>query len=404
MRAGRRSASFLGLGVLLGALSACGQADFSEEERRLIASLSLSALGELPPDPSNRFSDDPQAAALGEALFFDTGMSANGEVSCGTCHLPERQFQDDLALAQGIGVTNRRTMPLANVAYSSWQFWDGRKDSLWSQALDPIEDPAEHGFDRVAVAHHVASVHKEGYEALFGPLPALDEFPPHASPRGDVTARTAWDSLSEDDRQEVDGFYANVGKALDAFQRTIRHQPTRFDRFADQIAAGERPQGDAAFDSLEIEGLRLFIGKANCIDCHNGPRLTDDHFHNTAVPPVPGLPEDRGRAGAIQELLDDPFNCLGEYSDAGEGDCGELRFMVTESEELERAFKTPSLRGAASRPPYMHAGQIATLEDVLDHYSEAPEPVAGISQISPVIFTDRGRQALIAFLKTLDDE
>lgn len=404
MRVGRRSASFLGLGVLLGALSACGQADFSDEERRLIASLSLSALGELPPDPSNRFSDDPQAAALGEALFFDTGMSANGEVSCGTCHLPERQFQDDLALAQGIGVTNRRTMPLANVAYSSWQFWDGRKDSLWSQALDPIEDPAEHGFDRVAVAHHVASVHKEGYEALFGPLPALDEFPPHAGPRGDETARTAWDSLSEDDRQEVDGFYANVGKALDAFQRTIRHQPTRFDRFADRIAAGERPQGDAAFDSLEIEGLRLFIGKANCIDCHNGPRLTDDHFHNTAVPPVPGLPEDRGRAGAIQELLDDPFNCLGEYSDAGEGDCGELRFMVTESEELERAFKTPSLRGAASRPPYMHAGQIATLEDVLDHYSEAPEPVSGISQISPVIFTDRGRQALIAFLKTLDDE
>jgi len=404
MRAGGRLAFLLGLGALLGALSACGQAEFSDEEKRLIASLSLSALGALPPDPSNRFSDDPQAAALGEALFFDTGMSANGEVACGTCHLPERQFQDDLALAQGIGTTHRRTMPLANVAYSPWQFWDGRKDSLWSQALDPIEDAAEHGFDRVAVAHHVASVYKEGYEALFGPLPALDEFPPHASPRGDEAARSAWEGLAGEERHAVDGFYANIGKALDAFQRTIGHQPTRFDRFAERIAAGERPDGDAAFDSLEIEGLRLFIGKANCIDCHNGPRFTDDHFHNTGVPPVPGLPDDRGRAGIIQKLLDDPFNCLGEFSDAGEGDCGELRFMVTESEELERAFKTPSLRGAASRPPYMHSGQIATLEEVIDHYSEAPEPVSGISQISPVIFTDRGRQALIAFLKTLDEQ
>lgn len=404
MRAGRRLASLLGLGALLGALSACGQADFSDEEKRVIASLSLSALGELSPDPSNRFSDDPQAAAFGEVLFFDTGMSANGEVACGTCHLPERQFQDDLALAQGIGTTNRRTMPLANVAYSPWQFWDGRKDSLWSQALDPIEDPAEHGFDRVAVAHQIAAVHKAGYEALFGPMPALDKLPRNAGPRGDAAARSAWEALSDEERRSVDALYANIGKSLDAFQRTIRHQPTRFDRFADQVAAGERPGGDVALTPLEIEGLRLFIGKANCIDCHNGPRFTDDHFHNTGVPPVPGLPDDRGRAGIIQKLLDDPFNCLGAYSDAGEGDCGELRFMVTESEELERAFKTPSLRGAASRPPYMHSGQIATLEEVIDHYSAAPEPVSGIGQITPVIFTDRGRRALIAFLEALDEE
>ncbi len=392
------------LGSALLALSACGQADFSEEERRLIASLSLSALGELPPDPSNRFSEDPRAAAFGEALFFDTGMSANGEVSCGTCHLPERQFQDDLALAQGIGTTHRRTMPLANVAYSPWQFWDGRKDSLWSQALDPIEDAAEHGFDRVAVAHRIASAHGQDYESLFGPLPALDDLPPHAGPRGDAAARSAWEALSDEERRSVDALYAIIGKALDAFQRTIRHQPTRFDRFTDQVAAGEGPGGDVALTPLEIEGLRLFIGKANCVDCHNGPRFSDDHFHNTGVPPVPGLPEDRGRAGIIQRLLDDPFNCLGEYSDAGEGDCGELRFMVTESEELERAFKTPSLRGAASRPPYMHSGQIATLEEVIDHYSTAPETVSGISQITPVIFTDRGRRALIAFLEALVEE
>lgn len=404
MRIGRRLAALLCLGSALLALLACGEAAFSDEERRVIASLSLSALGELPPDPSNRFSDDPKAAAFGEALFFDTGLSASGEVACATCHLPERQFQDDLALSQGIGTTNRRSMPLANVAYSPWQFWDGRKDSLWSQALDPIEDAAEHGFDRLAVAQRIASVNRESYEALFGPLPALDELPGRAGPRGDAAARSAWDALVDEERRSVDGLYVNIGKAIDAFLRTIRHQPTRFDRFADQLAAGQSPSGDATLTPLEIEGLRLFIGKANCIDCHNGPRFTDDHFHNTGGPPVPGLPEDRGRAAVIQLLLDDPFNCLGEFSDAGEGDCAELRFMVTDSPELERAFKTPSLRGAASRPPYMHSGQLATLEEVIDHYSAAPEPVSGIGQISPVIFTDRGRRALIAFLRTLDEE
>lgn len=394
----------VGLGAALAVLSACGQADFSEQEKRAIASLSLSALGELPHDPSNRFADNPHAAAFGETLFFDTGMSANGAVACATCHLPERQFQDDLALAEGIGTTHRRTMPLANAAYSPWQFWDGRKDSLWSQALDPIEDAAEHGFDRAAVAHRVVAHHREAYEAIFGPLPDLSTVPAHGSPRGNPGAQDAWRRLQEDERYAVDRLYANVGKALDAFQRTIRHRPTRLDRFADAVSAGQEPAGEAALTALEIEGLRLFIGKANCIDCHNGPRFTDDHFHNTGVPPVPGLPEDRGRAGIIEKLLADPFNCLGAFSDADEAECGELRFMVTASPELERAFKTPSLRGAASRPPYMHSGQIATLEAVIDHYSEAPKPVSGISQISPVIFTDRGRLALIAFLKTLDNE
>lgn len=400
----RRSAALALLGAAIALVAGCGQQDFSEQEKRVIASLSLSALPDLPPDPSNRVADSEVAAALGARLFFDTAMSANGEVACATCHLPERQFQDDLALAKGIGTTNRRTMPLANVAYSPWQFWDGRKDSLWSQALGPLEDANEHGSDRTALARYVAETYGARYESAFGPLPEMKGWPESAGPEGGEAIRAAWEAMTAEDRFAVDTVFANIGKALDAFQRTIRHEPTRFDRFADAVVAGERPEGDAALTPLEIEGLRLFIGKANCIDCHNGPRFTDDHFHNTGVPPVPGLPDDRGRAGIIQKILDDPFNCLGEFSDAGADDCGELRFMVTDSPELERAFKTPSLRGAASRPPYMHSGQIATLEDVIDHYSEAPEPVSGIGQISPVVFTDRGRQALIAFLKTLDED
>lgn len=390
--------------ILAGAatLQACAPADLSEEEKRVIGQLQLSQLGPPPPDPGNAVADDPRAAALGEALFFDARLSGDGTVSCATCHLPDRQFQDDIPLARGVGVTDRRTMPLAGVAHSPWQFWDGRKDSLWSQALAPLEDAREHGGDRAAYARLIAQAYASEYQAVFGPLPDLEGVPHNASPLGSAEARRAWDAMGESERVAVDTVFANIGKAIAAFERTIAHEETRFDRFAEAVSNGKRPEGDAAFDSLELEGLKLFIGKANCIDCHNGPRFTDSFFHNTGVPPVPGLPDDRGRAQAVQQVLADPFNCLGPSSDAEADACGELRFMVRDSPEFERAFKTPSLRGAASRPPYMHSGQIATLEAVIDHYSRAPAAPSGHSELRGVIFTDRGRAALIAFLKTLD--
>ena len=84
----------------------------------------------------------PAAAALGATLFFDQRLSRNGKVACATCHKIDRQFQDDLPHAAGLGTTNRRTMPLAGVAWSPWFFWDGRRDSLWSQALTPLENPS----------------------------------------------------------------------------------------------------------------------------------------------------------------------------------------------------------------------------------------------------------------------
>jgi cytochrome c peroxidase len=151
----------------------------------------------------------------------------------------------------------------------------------------------------------------------------------------------------------------------------------------------------------EIAGLRLFIGEGQCINCHNGPLLTDNHFHNTGVPAVPDLPEDSGRADGARLVLEDEFNCLGPYSDAEPEDCDELRFMSAEGHELLRAFKTPSLRGAATRPPYMHAGQIETLEEVLDHYASAPEAPAGHSELRPLELTEEERAQLVAFLATI---
>ncbi len=98
-------------------LAACSGESFTDAEKATIASMSLASLPPLPADPTNKYADDPAAAALGATLFFDQRMSSDGVVSCGTCHLIDRQFQDDLPRGKGIGTTDRRTMPLAGVAW-----------------------------------------------------------------------------------------------------------------------------------------------------------------------------------------------------------------------------------------------------------------------------------------------
>lgn len=375
-----------------------GRSPWTEEELALVRSLSLQALPPLPRDPSNRVADDPRAVELGRAFFFDTRFSSNGKVACATCHRPDRQFQDDLPLARGVGQTARRTMPLAGMAYSPFLFWDGRKDSLWAQALGPLESAVEHGGTRTQYAHVIAENYAKDYEAIFGPLPNLKRLPPQAGPVPDPKAAAAWNGMSEAEREAVTRVFANMGKAIAAFERTVTPPETRFDRW---VASDEFPR-EGILSSDEIAGLKLFIGEARCVTCHNGPLLTDNHFHNTGVPAAPDLPEDTGRAAGARLVREDPFNCLGPFSDANEEDCDELRFMTTEGEELLRAFKAPSLRGAASRPPYMHAGQIASLEEVIAHYAAAPQAPRGHSELKPIEMSQETREQLAAFLATLD--
>jgi cytochrome c peroxidase len=116
--------------------------------------------------------------------------------------------------------------------------------------------------------------------------------------------------------------------------------------------------------------------------------LTDNHFHNTGVPTAAGLPEDTGRALGAPQVKADEFNCLSQYSDAKPADCAELRYMITEGQELVRQFRPPSLRNVAERPPSMHAGQFATLEEVLHHYNNAPEAPVGHSELELLSWTN----------------
>lgn len=341
-----------------------------------LRSLWIGSLRELPPDPTNAVADDSRAAKLGQALFFSTSLSPSNAIACATCHRPELRFTDGMQKGRGVGQSKRNTRSIVGVAYSPWQYWDGRRDSQWAQALSPVEDPAEHGGSRQHTVHAVASDERfrKQYEDLFGFLPDLD------------------------DPRNVDRVFSNIGKAIAAYERLIMPGPSRFDRYVAAVLSGDEKK--TLYSADEIAGLRLFIGKAACTQCHNGPLLTNHEFHNTGVLSFPGEVPDKGRAAGVRQVLADPFNCRGEFSDASEQACAELEFARSGYEVLG-AFRTPSLRNLQHTQPYMHKGQMFTLAEVLVHYNEAPLSMIGHNESKPLGLSALELMQLEAFLMTL---
>lgn len=396
--------------LVLSACSTSSGSDWTAEERSVIASLSLANLPPLPESPSNVYADDKNAANLGHALFFEPKLSSNGLVSCATCHDPEKDFTDGLALARGVGVMNRKAMSPVGTAYNAWFFWDGRKDSLWSQALGPLERAVEHDFTRGEVAQVIAQDYAASYQEVFGALPPLadpERFPARAGPLGDPAAQAAWAEMTPADREAVTRVFVNAGKALEAYERELKPQAGRFDTYAEAVARGDA-SGAEVLSTTELAGLKLFIGEAGCVGCHKGPRFTDDDFHNTGVPIVPGLPEDLGRETGLEEVKSDEFNCLSRYSDAAPSDCRALAGPELDADpvgtSLERAYKVPSLRNVVAHKPYMHAGQFPSLAEVLGHYNQAPAAPSGTSELQPLGLSKVQLAQLEAFLGTLSSE
>src|SRR5262245_4189870 len=243
-----------------GLIARASPPDFSDAEKATIASLSLSRLPPLPPDPTNRVADVPAAQALGATLFFDHRLSRDGKVACVTCHKIDSQFQDDLPRAVATGVNNRRTMPLAGVAWSPWFFWDGRRDSLWAQAIAPLEDAVEHAGNRTAYALFMYRNFHDRYERILGPFPDLEDLPENAGPLGSQAEKAAWAAMTEEQRQAVNEVFANIGKLIGSFERSLTFPQTRFDRFAKALAAGTKPAPADDFTAEEKAGLKLFIG------------------------------------------------------------------------------------------------------------------------------------------------
>ncbi|MES2631599.1 MAG: cytochrome c peroxidase [Pseudomonadota bacterium] len=355
--------------------------NWTAHEVATIASMRLREAGPRPTDPSNSYEQRTDAAALGRALFNDTRLSSNGKVSCASCHSADKQFQDGKQFGQGVGTGKRRTMPVMGAAHAPFLFWDGRKDSAWSQALGPLEDAAEHGANRVRLVKLVQTHYKGEYQGVFGPMPDLGKLPDDASPNGSAPERAAWAAMPQSSREAVNRVFANMGKSIAAFERNVSYGESRFDRYAQATVSGDR-RGQEVLNAQEVRGLRIFLNQGQCVTCHNGPLLTDHAFHNTGVPPIDPAKPDRGRADGLRKLLQDEFNCLGRYSDARPEQCGELQFLSAGDASQLAAFRTPSLRNVSERAPYMHAGQFGTLEQVVQHYAKSPKAALGHSELA----------------------
>lgn len=351
---------------------------WSETDLAILQSLSIASLEPLTADPTNAVADDLRAAEFGHALFFDPRLSVNGGISCATCHQPQRNFTDGLPKGQAVGTSKRNTPSIVGTAYSPWLYWDGRRDSQWSQALSPLEDENEHATNRQQILEVVSDdpVYAETYQQLFGELP-------------DMTNVSA-----------VNIAFANIGKVFAAYERLLQPAAAPFDEYIAALTAEDVDRQAELFSDDEVVGLQLFIGAANCTQCHNGPMLTNNEFHNTGVISFPGELPDKGRVVGVREVLANDFNCVGSYSDDASRSCAELEYTRT-GPELIAAFRTPSLRNLDVTAPYMHKGQLPTLLAVLEHYNEAPLAMIGHNEAKPLKLRNSDLRQLEAFLLTL---
>jgi len=408
------------------ALPACtDETSFTAEEREVLDTFKLDVRP--PPDPSNRVADKREAAVLGKKFYFDTRFSGTlgpandgvtngslgpsgsaGRVACYSCHQIDKGGADyrsrPSATSLGAGYTGRNAPTVINAAYSDvskggWQFWDGRKDSLWSHALGPPESGAEHNGTRLQYAHVIYDHYRADYEVVFGALPDLSDtvrFPSEGKP-GDP----AFDAMSDADKQEINRVYSNFGKAIAAYERRIispAFQPSAFDR----VLAGD----DSAMSPSAIRGAKLFIGKAACNECHRGPTFTDFKFHNIGCPQqgVNALSVDVGRFSGITNVKGDVFNRAGAFSDAV--DNSHLMGLAPLEHDVG-AFKTPTLRNVRVTGPYMHDGVYETLWDVVNHYNfgGATGAYSGEKEITitPLLLDDREMGDIVEFLESLVD-
>ena len=380
---------------------------WTPREKRILATLRLGAAGPPPPSPSNRVADDPAAAALGEALFFDRRLSGNGELSCASCHLPERYFTDGKVRSVGMQTTLRNAPTVVGSAWSSWFYWDGRRDSLWSQALIPFEALDEMGASRVAVLRVVGAdpSYRERYTELFGRAPAdVGGIEGHAGPFADKEGKQRWFKLPTPRREAINRSFADLGKAVAAYERTLLPLPSAFDRWVDRLLADGEAAARPLLSAEARLGAKLFIDaeRTQCLQCHNGPMLTNGSFHNIGTGNFTGERLDFGRVFGMRAVMLDEFNCLGGYSDAGPDDCQELRFLNTSAHvPLDGAFKVPSLRNVPATAPYFHDGSLATLAEVVEHYRKPPPGAGERHELLPLELSDAEAAALVAFLEAL---
>ena len=261
-------------------------------------------------------------------------LSVDRTLACASCHRPGHAFSDSVAHSRGVRAqeTARNAPTILNRAYGQSLFWDGRAGSLEEAVVQPIQNRSEMDLPLLVLVGRLRE--DNAYRRAFA-----QEFP---------------DTVTEQ----------NIARALASYVRTLRSGNAPIDQFL----GGER---NALSPEAET-GMRLFMGKANCVTCHVGPNFTDEKFHNTGV-------------------------------SGGAGDPG--RQAVTGREEDRGSFKVPSLRNVALTAPYMHDGSFATLEAVIDFYDCGGSPNLRLDpEIRPLGLRLDQKKALVAFLNALTGE
>jgi cytochrome c peroxidase len=334
-------AAALGSALLLGQLTAQPTEVFPKPK---LYRLTIDASFPEPTFPA----DNPlteEGVELGRRLFFDPGLSLNGQVSCASCHRPEAAFSDSNRFSRGIGETRRNSMPLFNLAWRRNFFWDGRANTIREQVVHPLTDAKEMGADVDALAG------KLGKDPKYAPLFKA------AFCTTNVTSAT-------------------IALALEQFLMVQISQDSKFDKVR---------RGEDSFTEEEQRGLQLFFTEydpgrgqkgADCFHCHGNVLFTNERFANNGL----------------------------ETTDTDTG-----RYETSRKVYEKWCFKVPSLRNVALTAPYMHDGRFKSLEEVVDHYDhgvhESETLDASIAKHGGSIqLSQDDKKALVAFLRTLTDE
>lgn len=439
---------------------------------------SLSCGSPVPPDLSNKYLpiDDwstgalkvsPQSdpvVALGRALYFDARLSGTAtwkdtlgrpsqsaraevgkpvDVSCASCHDPARYGSDFTSvprtIAIGAGWYDVNGQSTLNAARMPFLYWNGRSDSLWTQAAQVMESPVSMNGHRMKTFWVIANHYREAF-ALFPEAPAADPKTPLVVPPTWAALAAALQPLAEsattedyrkqynllppEQQRTVTFVHVNAAKAIAAYEWLLTSDRSDFDRFVN-----EGPSSTALTPAAK-RGLKLFVGKASCIDCHSSPLLSDGKFHNIGIPQagagVPTVAEcsDLQTAPKCDCLASGPtclpwgaftglkklapaqdFSRQSSFSD--DANALPVPANIAEPDEsLKGAWRTPSLRDVAMTGPYMHDGTFATLSDVVWHYDQgggsgAGAETVGRSELASLNLTADERNDLVAFLSSL---
>jgi cytochrome c peroxidase len=425
-----------------------------------------------PDDPTDRFLWQVGAMSLGQAFYFDTQFSGVATqvdaikrtspparapvgqpigVSCATCHDPGQGGVDTTSVpgnvSVGAGWTDVNALPTVNAAYHQVLFWNGRADSLWSLNVVVAESPTTMNGNRLAIAHRIFDAYATDYNATFlsDPLdPRIGSdpvsFPPAGKPKAPGGPDGAWEAMNPADQHAVNRILVNWAKAIEAYEYRLQSRNSLFDQFVKQGRDSD------LISEAAKRGARLFVGKGSCVDCHSGPLLTDEQFHDVGVPQtglevpttsdcpqggacdcvtppppivcadvstLPTCAPDGARVGLARlgcskwlrtsEWSDDLNDHSREWSD--QSPLGYVGRPLTG--DLVGQWRTPSLRDVALTAPYMHDGSLATLEDVVWHYNTGGAAESGervgvpAAELKPLMLTADEMSDLVAFLETL---